>query len=501
MECPPFDPAGCLGDVIGGGVSGIAGTAFNAIVHSFMVAANTLLESFGSAFVAIPPIDPTSPAVRSVYLISIYIAGVIAALLLLGQVIRTAVTHDGSALAQGLIGVGKAGLAFLLTTVIAGASLRAADELTEVIVVRSFGSTRALTARFTGLIAWNAVGQQGALLLLLAVIAILLTLVLWFELLLRNAAVAVLVATSPIAAAGQVSEATRSWWTKFAVATGQLIVLKPIIALVFAVGFGLTGKGKDVQSVLAGMLVLILAVFAWPAIARFFSFASVEVGGSTGLGALLGFAAGRAGSGVGSGAPAGVDPDEFSQASEARTMASFAHSGDGASAAAGAGTAAVAGPAAVMVSALQAAQRAINSLSGGMDQMAAHAGMSGRPATYAAGAPHYAGRARYRHPYGSGTSAPGNGSLGGVPVPVPDSSASGEGWIVANSSWVEPFAQQPSAAESPAEIPVGQVPAEEANPAAPDPPAVPAQPEIEEVVSAPQPRPIDDRQAPEGEAI
>ena len=45
---------------------------------------------------------------------------------------------------------------------------------------------------------------------------ILLVLVLWFELLLRNAAIAVLVATSPIAAAGQVSESTKSWWTKTA---------------------------------------------------------------------------------------------------------------------------------------------------------------------------------------------------------------------------------------------------------------------------------------------
>ncbi|MET8160328.1 hypothetical protein ABZT47_28550 [Sphaerisporangium sp. NPDC005289] len=494
MECPAFDPAGCIGELVGGGVAGITSTAFNAIVHSFMVAANTLLEGFGAAFVAIPPVDPMSPGIHSVYLISISIAGVIAALLLLGQVIKTAVTHDGSALAQGLIGVGKAGLAFLLTAVITGASLRAADELTRAIVVESFGSTRDLTARFRDLIPWNGVGQQAALLLLLAVIAILLTLVLWFELLLRNAAVAVLVATSPIAAAGQVSEATRGWWTKFAVATGQLIVLKPIIALVFAVGFGLTGKGKDIQSLLAGMLVLILAVFAWPAIARFFSFASVEVGGSTGLGALLGFAAGRAGSGAGSGAPIGVDPDEFSQVSEARTMASFAQSGDGASAAAGAGAAAAAGPAAVAVSALQAAQRAINSLSGGMGQMAAHAGMGGRPAAYAAGAPPYAGRGRYRHPYGSGTSAPGNGSLGGVPAPVPDSSVPGEGGLVANSSWVEPSARQPSAAEASAETPASQTPSEEAAPVLLDRSAA------AEVPPAPQPQPdsADDSHEPEG---
>ncbi|MET8139870.1 hypothetical protein ABZU32_06115 [Sphaerisporangium sp. NPDC005288] len=495
MDCRLPDVVGCAGDLIGGGVASLGSSAFTAVVQSFVLAANALLESFGKAFVAIPPVDLLSSGVRSVYLISMKLAGAIAVLLLLGQVVRTAITHDGSALVQGLIGVGKAALAFLLTVVIAETSLKAADELTNVIIVGSFGNTEALTARIAHLVQLDTTGTSaGALVLLLAVVGILLTLVLWFELLLRNAAVAVLVATSPIAAAGQVSEATRSWWTKFAVATGQLIVLKPIIALVFAVGFGLTGKSTDIESLLAGMLVLILAVFAWPAIARFFSFASVEVGGSTGLGALLGFAASRAGSGVGSGAPTGVDPDEFSQASEARTMASFAHSGDGASAAAGAGTAAASGPAAVAVSALQAAQRAINSLSGGMDQMAAHAGMGGRPASYPAGVPPYAGRGRYRHPYGSGTSDPGNGSPGGAPAPVPDPSVAGEGWIVANSSRVEPSSPQPSAAEPSAETPASQTPPEEVAPALLDRSAA------AEVPPAPQPQPdaADDSQEPEG---
>ncbi|MEV6986484.1 hypothetical protein AB0M95_35220 [Sphaerisporangium sp. NPDC051017] len=458
-------------------MSSIAGSAFNAVVQSFVSAANGLLEGFGKAFVAIPPVDLTSPGVRSVYQISLKLAGVIAVLLLLGQVIKTAITHDGSALVQGLIGVGKAALAFMLTLVIAGTSLRAADELTNFIVVQSFGSTRALTARITGLIPLNSVGAAGALILLLAVIGILLTLVLWFELLLRNAAIVVLVATSPIAAAGQLSDATTSWWTKFAVSTGQLIILKPVIALVFALGFGMTGKSTDIQTLLAGMLVLILAVFAWPAIARFFAFASVAVGGSAGLGALLGFAAGRAGGGAGGGAPTGVDPDQFSQASEARTMASFGQSGGGASAAGGAGGSAAAGagaaaiPAAVAVAALQGAQKAINSLSGGMDQMATHAGMGGRPAAYAAGVPPYAGRGGYRRPYGggssdgSGSTAPAQGSDPGTPTPP---------------SPAEQSAHEPAQVESSA----GQAAPEESSPA----PAEESAP-AERQPASPQPKP------------
>ncbi|SEG49059.1 hypothetical protein SAMN04489712_105512 [Thermomonospora echinospora] len=384
MSCGLFTPGLCRG-LLRDGLDTLAGSAFDAIVRSFISAANTLLEAFAKAFVAIPPIDLDSPGITGIYGTSLGLATVVAALLLLGQVIRTAVTQDGSALAQGVVGLIKAALAILLTVAITGTALRASDELTDYIVVRSFGSTRALTDKLAHLIVWNqtqGLAEASALLLILAVVGIVLTLVLWFELLLRNAAIAALVATSPIAAAGLVTESTRQWWTKTAVATAQLIVLKPVIALVFALGFGMTGQSKDIQGLLAGMLILLLAVFAWPAIARFFSFASAAVGGSTGFGALLGAAAGHTGGGSGR-APAGVEPDQFSREAEARTMATFGG---------GRGGGAV-GPAALMAG-VQTAQKVINSLGRGIDQTAAHAGMSGRPATYSAGFPTYPGRYR-----------------------------------------------------------------------------------------------------------
>jgi hypothetical protein len=313
---------------------------------------------------------------------------------LLGQVIHTAITHDGSGLAQGLAGVGKAALAFLLTLTIAATALEAADQLTSFIVTRTFGSTQALAARISGLVAWN-VSVQATLLLVFAVIGILLTIVLWFEMLLRNAAIAVLVATSPIAAAGQVARTTQGWWPRLASATGQLIILKPVIAIVFCLGLSLTGRSTDVETLLAGMLVLVLAVVAWPAVARFFTFTSVQVAGGAGLGAVLGFAAARATSGTS--VPAGVEPDEFSRRLETRTMAGFESAsagGTGGSVAAtsAAGRAAGLGPAGLAVAVSTAAQRAANALTGRMEQMAGHVGMPGaNPYAQPAGTPRPAG--------------------------------------------------------------------------------------------------------------
>jgi hypothetical protein len=383
-DCGLTSPGGCVSDLVGGVVGDVAASAWDSVCRSFADAAVGLLKVFADAFVAFPNVDLSSGGIRSVYGISLWVAGIIAAMLLVGQVIRTAFTRDGSALAHGLVGVGKAALAFMLTLTVAGVCLQASDEIAVGIINRSFGSSQGLKDKLTGLFAMSD-STAPSLILILALVGILLVLVLWFEMLLRNAAVAVLIATSPIAAAGQVSEVTRAWWSKLVGAAAQLTVLKPVIALVFAVGFGLMGNtptnadGSDIVTLLTGMLVLLLAAVAWPAIARFFTFAQVQVAGGAGLGAVLGFAAGRLGGG--SGGPAGVDPGQFSQATEARTMAgmSTGSAGMGGASAAGGATAAaaVAGPLAIAVAGVDMAQRAVNSLTGRMEQMASHAGIQG----------------------------------------------------------------------------------------------------------------------------
>jgi hypothetical protein len=449
---PALCVARAAGHAAGSAVGGVVSSAWQQVCQSFADAAASMLKAFAKAFAAMPDVSLNSAGIRSVYVISLGIATSVAALLLIGQVIRTALTHDGSALATGLVGVGKAALAFLLTLAIGGTGLAAADEVTRWIVTQSFGSIEALSHRLGNLLGGAAAGNQSlgtgvsaALLLVFGIIGILLVIVLWFELLLRNAAIAVLIATSPIAAAGQVSETTKAWWTKLVSATVQLIILKPVIALVFAVGLSMTGQATDVETLLAGMLVLVLAVFAWPAIARFFTFASVQVAGGSGLAALLGFAAGRATGG--GGVPAGIEPSEFSRRMEQRTMARMGGAdgltGDGASSIAGAtapastataGTAAggaaaaagTAGVAGVAVAGARMAQQAINSLTGRMEQTAGHAGMQGaNPYAQPAGTPRYRYGGGYGQPLPSaGSPAPAEAAPTG-PEPAPPSEPGG----------------------------------------------------------------------------
>lgn len=398
------DPIGCGINLLGSGASDIVSSAWDSICQSFANAATSLLTGFANAFVNIPDVDVASPGIKSVYSISLGIAVFVSALLLFYQVIRTAVTRDGAPLAHGLVGVGKSALASAVTLTVAGTALVASDGIARYIVDHSFGSTAAFSKKISTLVSWNP-SLSGSLLLIFAIIAILLIAVLWIEMLFRNAAVAILVATSPIGAAGMISEATQSWWTRFATSTLQLIILKPIVALVFALGFSMAGNSQDIETTLSGMLVLLLAAIAWPAVARFFSFASVQAGGGMGLGAALGFAGGRLSAASG-GSPSGTSPDQFGQEAAGRTMANFASrsgagqgagasvggaaaggSGSASSAGAAVGGAAAAGPVGLAVAGIAMAQKAANAMSSGMEQMAGHAGMGANPYVQPAGQP------------------------------------------------------------------------------------------------------------------
>jgi hypothetical protein len=454
MNCL-LDPLGCLTSAAGSGASDAATTAWDSICKSFADAAAELLKAFGQAFAALPSVNLETAGISSTYGISLAIAAVVAALLVFAGVIRTAWTHDGSGIAQAVTGVAKAVLAWMVTAAVATAALEASDQITRLVVEESFGSQQALADRLGAIVNWAEVtgepGQallSGSLLLVFALIGIALVIVLWFELLLRNAAIAVLVATSPIAAAGQVSEATKAWWVRTGSATGQLVILKPVIALVFAVGFGMAGTSSGVESLLAGLVILALAVFSWPVIARFFTFGSVQAS-SAGLATVLGFLAGQASqSGGGLGSTSGVNPDQWSLAAENRTMAGRGQGAGGTDsggpgsttgagggpgggstggAGGGAGSAAIAG----IGFALQKAHQTGAALAGRMEQTAAHGGMQGAyPYSTVSGGQRTAPPDGGSHP-GSSGSPPAGGSEdasaaderladGGPEMPPPD---------------------------------------------------------------------------------
>jgi hypothetical protein len=486
------DPLGCGLSIIGNAAGSVAGSAvpaaWDAICKSFADGAAQLFQAFGQLFTKIPDVNPVTAGIATPYGITLVLGCSVAALLILGQVMRTAWTHDGTGMAQALSGTVKALLAWALTVAVATAAISAADQATRMIVNASFGSQQALAVKLGQVVNWSgmAAGQPGqavlgaSLLLVMALIGIILVIVLWFELLLRNAALAILIAISPIPAAGQAGgEATRSWWTRTVAASAQLIILKPIIALVFAVGFAMPGQSQGIAALLQGLLVLGLAAFCWPVIARFFTFGTIQSAGS-GLAAVLGFVAGnaigRAGGGQGT---AGVNPDMFSRSAEARTMGGGGAGGTSAGGGALGGAATTGGGAggrgggsgggtggAVLAGigmALRTAQQAGAALAGRMEQTAAHAGMHGAyPYSRVQGSPGYGyGRPAQRAGGGTTSSAPSQAA----PPGQASEPGQGSGTGPAPAQPQEPPQPPPS---TPGDPPTGPLPATQASPTTSD---------------------------------
>jgi hypothetical protein len=410
--CPEWDLRQCMVDVItlpsqavsgitsgtesaaGGVVSNVAGSAWDSICHSFADAFTSVLQWFGGVFTSMP--DPDLHSIRGVYAISLTLGMITAMFLMVLQAGSVVWTRSGAPLAQALTGLVKAAMASLLTLAVASQIMAASDWLANWIVTANGTSMTDFTRRLTTLLALSSASGPAipsALLLLFGLLGIVVLLVLWFELVLRNAVFCVLVGTAPIGAAGQIGASTQEWWRKLVKAGVQLAMVKPVIALVFVIGFDMTGSASGITGLISGMAVLFMAVFAWPAIGRFFTFTSVAMGGAMGVGALVGAVANR----TASGGP-GIDPAAFGRFSERQALSANAARGAGAMASTGGAVAVgAAGPAGIAVAALQSLHKTINAVASRMEQQAAHAGMEGaNPTAYPGGYPTY-GSVRFPH--------------------------------------------------------------------------------------------------------
>ncbi|GAA0628260.1 hypothetical protein GCM10009547_34860 [Sporichthya brevicatena] len=292
-DCAPLDVFCQARSALGSAVSGVVESAFEAMCRQFAEAGAAVLKAVADAFLTASTIDLAKSGIDRVLLVTTAIGTSVAVLLLLAQVIRTGFTMRGEYLAQGLIGVLKAGLATACVASVAALLLVVADEISVMIMEETFGSTEAFSERFANAVTLTSFSNGGpalpaALLLIFGLIAVIVGAILFGEMLFRHAAIVVIVAVSPIAAAGMVAGSTAAWWRKLVTAGVQLIFLKPLIVLVFAVGFGVAGESDDVLGVLAGLATLLMAAFAWPALARMCTWTSSHIGEAGGLTSFAG---------------------------------------------------------------------------------------------------------------------------------------------------------------------------------------------------------------------
>jgi hypothetical protein len=312
----------------GTGFEAIMDTGFGAMAAGFGEAGVGFLASLSRVFVESSTVDLDATGVRTVLALTVPVAMLVAVLLVVTAAGKTAWTGNGSVAATALVGLGKTVLVTAMVLAVTQAALKASDALASWIIRQGLGGNPQLEHRLGTLISLDAVDGSPALVLVFGFLAILVGLVLWVELLFRQVAIVVLVAVAPIAATGQILPETTEWWTRTRNALIQLVVLKPVIAFCFAVGFATLGSSGDLRGVVAGFVTLLVAALAWPLLARFMPFTSAGSGHSalaglvsTGAGLLAGHKISTSGGTVGA---AGYPGPGYASVLEAQNDAALA---------------------------------------------------------------------------------------------------------------------------------------------------------------------------------
>jgi len=289
----PVVGSGC--SAVGGVVSGAANAAAQAFVDGFADGFATLVKTMTTFWVDVPTPQLAGvggPVARVQHLVY-WTQGFLLVLSLLYVAGKTALNRSGKAAGEAARGLGT-------MVVVVGAGVTAIDVLSVAgdawsrwIIDQSVGGS--MTTRL-GAVAGGSAQMSGlgiGIEFIVALLGIISCIVQIFFLLARVGILTLLAGTLPLSAAGLATPAGRAWFQRTLAWIVAFLLYKPAAALVYASAFSLAGRGSDVISVLSGLMLIVLAVFALPALMRLATpmVAAASGGGGGGLGGVLAGAA------------------------------------------------------------------------------------------------------------------------------------------------------------------------------------------------------------------
>jgi hypothetical protein len=300
-------------DWVAGQISEMASDALQEAASYIGKAVVWLLSEFAKVFNSSSTIDLDETGIGSVTGIMTALSAVIATFLLLLQFGKVGLSQKGEPAATAFVGLAKWAVISSVYWIATQTALSWSDAVSTWIINYTFegggsgeaDATKAMQQQlgtlFGGLITGGGGGAAvgGALIagetitaaavgviIVIGIVCILAIGALWIEVLLRQAGIMILVATMPVVLAGQLSDATSEWWPKARNALIALILMKPMIVVCFAIGFGAMAEGKGAQNMFVGLVIFLLACFAWPVIAKFMTFSTVGAGSSVASGLM-----------------------------------------------------------------------------------------------------------------------------------------------------------------------------------------------------------------------
>lgn len=310
-QCPDFIP-GALCSVAGavqhpldaakGAVSSVAGAAAGSAFDGMV---NALKEGVGKAVglmmsfwmkIPIPSIGVPGNAVDKLHNATLYltvITAIVSIFFVSAKVAlarRSAASEEAQEAAKGLVRIVVASSVAIPAVVLAS---QAADEYSSWLVTQAAGGD--VGGAVLKLMAFDTITGTGFT-FILALIALLASIVQAFLIIIRDALLILLIGGLPLAAAASISPAGRQTWHKMVGWLIAFILFKPVAAMCYAGAlWSVTNASNEIDQI-AGIFLVILAVLTLPALMRLIVPQVEKVGGGGG-GAMLG-AAGAAATGA-----------------------------------------------------------------------------------------------------------------------------------------------------------------------------------------------------------
>ncbi len=279
---PAADP---VGDLIGDSISEVMTSALDAAMKAIWTGATWLLNtafSVADAFSTFT-VDTQSGPVAAVWPTLLATSAAIALGLFFWQ-LSIAALRGGRGMMQVATGPVAYGIALAMTVTAVAGALAVADGLTTLILTQGLN-----VSNFSGAFTHTSLGGQAlneikaVALGLIGFFGLVPAALGWvFEIIWRQAAILVLVATVPITAAGLLAHTTASWFWRGLRWTLAAVAVKPVLALIVVIGVAALSGGTSSGaapapvggqvSLLAGIAVLWVALTAPMALFRLLAF-------------------------------------------------------------------------------------------------------------------------------------------------------------------------------------------------------------------------------------
>lgn len=284
MSCNPLDLGGCVSDAVGSGIDKLADT--------FREGADWAMKTLTTSWLKAPSPDLTSAKSPVTWMQSnlsyFVLASVLLSVLIAAYKMATSGDFDhlgdlGQQLAKVLI-VGGAAASVTATAVGIG------DLFSSWILDQA-------KVDFSGLVVLSA-QLNPSIVILLAVVVILAQIIQLGLMLIRNGMIILLVGALPLTAANSSTATGRQTWQKSLAWLIAFVLYKPVAALIYAACFKMASRDQDIATQISGIFMMLLAIFALPALMRFLVPATAAMGNASG-GSM---AAGMIGAAVATGA-------------------------------------------------------------------------------------------------------------------------------------------------------------------------------------------------------